>query len=122
MNVPTAEFDPRRVSDEALSELRKLCINRIAPVAGRLGDWLHRWCDAEQVQRHETPDHRRMSHVVAVPTDLPSWPDADVGDGVATVVQLSYALHDEALGLMMDRLCLVFAGESQRRLTKGGRK
>jgi hypothetical protein len=117
-NLPTAEFDPRRVSDVGLQDLRKACINRICPMADHLGEWLHKWCDDEQLRRAEMPDHCRLSHLVAVPNDLPSWRDAGVGHGMAAVTQLSYCIFDEALGLMIDRLCLVFSGECRRRLTK----
>lgn len=117
-NLPTAEFDPRRVTDEGLKEMRKVAIDRIAPVAPRLGEWLHRWCDNEGIRRREMPDKSRLAHAVAVPNDLPSWSNADVGLGMAAVTQLSYCVFDEALGMMVDRLCLVFSGECRRRLTQ----
>ena len=114
--IPTADFDPRRIEAEALIDLRKLCLARVIDTAPRFGEWLRRWLEAEELRRREMPDKARLSHAVAVPNDLPSWPNADVGDGLTAVAQLGFVVRDEALGLMMDRLSLVFAGEAQRRL------
>ena len=116
MFPPQTEFNPATISDEGLKDLRLRCIDRLAPLAPRLGDWLHGWCDAEQVRRVETPDQTKARHAAAIPLDVREWTDADVGQAMLAITIASFTPADVGAGHLLDRLCLVLATECQRRL------
>lgn len=111
-------IDPRLIADEALADLRRLTVSRVIPFAGRFGEWLHGWLDTEQARRITTPETATVGHCLALPTNLASWSDREVGEGMVAATRLScYCTHDPQLGLLLDRVCEVFAGEACVRLS-----
>jgi hypothetical protein len=112
--APTVEFSPNDISDAGLAELRNLALSAMR-AAGKFGEWLHGWTDAEQARRAKHEDTCRKSHALGLPV-LADWSDAEVGEGLEAVGVLVHAVNDFTASQFAERLQLAVSMEAGRRL------
>lgn len=108
--------DPRRLDDEDVAQLRALALRSTMTVAPRLAEWLHKWCDVEQLWRAKDPERRPAKHMLCVP-NFHDFTDAELGDALAAAADLHFMPGPpEAVAQILDRVLATACGVACERL------
>jgi hypothetical protein len=110
-------FDSRTIPDEVLTQFRRLAVQKVLPMAPTFGEWLRRWCEAEQYARKMHPDKRERMHWLGLPP-LPDWTDREIGEALRGITIISLIDVHGSLSDFLDRLTLAISEEAADRLAK----
>ena len=116
--APTTEFGPNDVSDAGLVELRSLSLQAMKSTP-RFGQWLHGWCDAEQLRRATGATTATYAHALCLPL-MADWSDVDAAGALEAMAVLPHVVQEFTASQFSERVQMAVMMEAALRLKQRG--